>query len=241
MRYGVISDIHGNLEALEVVADALADENIDKILCPGDIVGYGANPAECIKILTGLNTIVVCGNHDAGSVGLSDINCFNEAARIAVLWTRKTLTESDIIYLKNLEFVYKDRSITLVHGTLQEPEEFHYMLDEKAARATFDLMDTTVCFIGHSHVPGAFIYRKNRADYTNAEIIKVRNAEKVIINAGSVGQPRDGNPSLCYCVYDTDKERITFKRLPYNVPKAQGKILKAGLPHFLAHRLSQGV
>ena len=240
MRYGVISDIHGNLEAFRVALDALSAEKIDKYLCVGDIVGYGADPAECIKETRKLDCEVVLGNHDAAAAGLTEPRNFNEAARKAVIWTRKILSAEDIAYLKGLGVLYKNEHVTLAHGTLQDPGEFHYMTGGAAAAATFDLMETKICFVGHSHVPGVFACKGDTMGRFYGEKINVSEFEKVIINAGSIGQPRDKDPRLCYCVYDTEKNEAELKRLPYDVRKAQGKILDAGLPKFLAERLADG-
>lgn len=241
MRYGIISDIHGNLEAFETVIEALVKEKVDDCLCVGDIVGYGANPVECIKKTKDLNLTVVCGNHDAASVGLADISFFNDAAKAAVLWTEKNISQEDKDFLQNLGIVFKNRHLTLVHGTLQEPELFHYMLDKNAALKTFDLMETRVSFVGHSHVPGIFSSKHGNLTYFYKEKITFSRDERLIVNVGSIGQPRDGDPRLCYSIYDTDKNIVELRRLPYNVEKAQKKILDAGLPPFLAHRLSQGI
>jgi len=241
MRYGIISDIHGNLEALEAAIDALSREKIDEYLCVGDIVGYGANPAECIEKTRALKPYIVCGNHDVASSGLIGTSAFNEAAKAAVMWTRNNLSREHIAFLKGLNFVYKHRHFTLVHGTLEEPEVFHYMSDGYAAHRTFRLMDTQISFVGHSHVPGIFSHRNKKLNYFYKEKLKFARNEKLIVNVGSVGQPRDGDPRLCYSVYDTDRNLITLKRLPYDIKKAQSKILDAGLPPFLAQRLSEGV
>ena len=241
MRYGIISDIHANLEALEVAIDALSREKIDKYLCVGDIVGYGADPTECIRKTRALDPVVVLGNHDAASCGLRSTRDFNEPAKNAILWTQKNIETSDIDFLKSLEMVYKNRDLTLAHGTLQEPEEFHYMLHKNDADATFALMDTPVCFVGHSHSPGIFSGKQGKVDYFYKEKVKISKSERMIVNTGSVGQPRDGDPRLCYSVYDSLAGTVELKRLPYDVPKAQKKILKAGLPPFLASRLGDGM
>ncbi|OGW53695.1 MAG: hypothetical protein A2Y81_08710 [Nitrospirae bacterium RBG_13_43_8] len=241
MRYGIFSDIHGNLEAFEVAIGALLNERIDKFLCVGDIVGYGADPAECVKKTRSLNPVIVCGNHDAASVGLTDIRYFNEVARQAVLWTQKNLSQKDMIFLKGLDLVYKNQHLTLAHGTLHEPEEFHYMFDRNAAVATFGLMETQICFVGHSHVPGIFSYKGRHLSYLYREKVRISKGERMIVNVGSIGQPRDGDPRLCFCVYDTDNGSVELKKLSYDVAKTQKKIINAGLPCFLADRLSSGV
>ncbi|NQU95553.1 MAG: metallophosphoesterase family protein [Candidatus Omnitrophica bacterium] len=241
MRYGIISDIHGNLEALRVAKKVLSREKLDKVLCGGDIVGYGADPGECIKNVKELCSDIVCGNHDAASCNLSDAANFNSTAKKAIEWTREKLTSEENAFIKGLSLVYKNQHLTLVHGTLKDPGAFHYMLDGDAARATFHLMKTPVAFVGHTHVPGLFVYKNNRINFFYKEKARISKGEKAIVNTGSVGQPRDGDPRLCYCVYDTQRSTIELKRLPYDIEKAQAKIEKSGLPSFLAHRLSGGV
>jgi len=241
MRYAVISDIHGNLEALEAVIEALSGEKIDRFISPGDIVGYGRDPVECIKKVRRLGCITVCGNHDAASSGVLGLSNFNAAAREAILWTKKELGHRDIEFLKELKLVYKNEDLTLVHGTLQEPGEFRYMLEGFDARGTFALMETPICFVGHSHIPGIFRRRGHQAEYVPETKLTLRKNEPVIVNAGSVGQPRDNDKRLAYAVYDTEKKSVELKRIAYDIELAQKKILEAGLPSFLAARLGRGV
>ncbi|MFH1594532.1 MAG: metallophosphoesterase family protein [Candidatus Omnitrophota bacterium] len=242
MVYGIFSDIHGNLEALEALTKALTDEKLDRLLCVGDIVGYGANPLECIDMISDLKPAVVCGNHDAACCGLINTRCFNDRARSAVIWTKKRIRTQDVELLQGLKHVFKNGDITMAHGTLHEPESFNYMINETSARATFDLMDTKVCFVGHSHVPGIFSERPEEApSYFYKKKFKLTKEERAIINVGSVGQPRDGDPRSCYCIYDSDARSVEFKRMTYDVQKAQKNIINAGLPSYLAFRLGKGV
>lgn len=240
MRYGIISDIHGNLEALEAAVHALSREEIDKYSCVGDIVGYGADPGECIKKTRGLNAITICGNHDAASSGLIDTVNFTEPAKNAVKWTKRHLADNDTSFLRGLDFVFKNKHLTLAHGALEEPEEFHYIFDEEAALRTFNLMDTPVCFVGHSHRPLVLLHKNNAVEISDDMKANLSGDEKLIVNVGSVGQPRDGDPRLCYCIYDTDIGSVQLKRLPYDVDKAQRKIVDAGLPSAFAYRLGMG-
>jgi predicted phosphodiesterase len=242
MIYAIISDIHGNLEALEAVLESLSREKIDKVICIGDIVGYGADPSECMKKTRALDPVIVLGNHDAACIDMTHTRYFNDVARDAILWTRERLGSDDVEFLKKLRLVYKNKDLTMVHGTLQEPEVFHYLFDKHMASETFGLMKTRVCFVGHSHVPGIFSYTgKNNISYFYKEKMKLAKNNRAIINVGSIGQPRDGDPRLCYCVYDASEKRVELKKISYDVEKAQRKILKAGLPPFLAHRLSEGM
>jgi len=240
MKYAIFSDIHGNLEAFEAVLMAIDKENPAAYFCVGDIVGYGANPVECIEKVQKLNPTIVCGNHDWAAVELTDVEYFNSVAKKAVLWTRDNLGDEDVEYLKSLKLTYTDTDITLVHGTLDYPEGFSYVLDGYAATKTMALMRTQVCFIGHSHVAGTFYDNKGITGYSESGKIEIRPGNKYLVNVGSVGQPRDGDPRASYCIYDNEKDTIEIKRISYDVAKAQQKILKAGLPRVLAARLDEG-
>jgi len=242
MHYGIFSDIHSNLEALEAVIQAFKKEDIDFFICGGDIVGYAANPSECLERLRGLTDIAVAGNHDFGCVGLFDIESFNPVAKEAMLWTRSRLSDSQKAYLASLKLVYEDQNLILVHGSLFEPEKFQYLVSEDLAKKSFGFSAKQLCFIGHSHIAGAFIQDKSGNIYsTKSNFIDIQQGKKYIVNVGSVGQPRDLNPGACFCVYDTVKQYISIKRVDYDIKKAQRKIIEAGLPEFLAVRLSQGI
>jgi len=241
MKYGIIADIHGNLEAFEAVIEALLRDKINDCVCVGDIVGYGANPAECIKLVQKAASSIVCGNHDEGAAGWMDMAYFNKTAREAIEWTRRILSKEDILFLQKLGLTCKNRIFTLAHGTLDCPEAFHYMFDEDVARRTFDLMDNRVCFVGHTHKPRIFSQRNNKITLINKNKAKISKNEKIIVDVGSVGQPRDGDSRASYCVYDTKSGLIELKRCEYNVDKAGEKIVKAGLPLFLAERLTVGI
>jgi len=240
MRYGIIADIHGNLEAFESALRALSREKIDKYLCVGDIIGYGADPHECIKMTRALGALTVIGNHEAACSGLMNIDYFNDEARAAVIWTKQNLKKDDFVFLKKADLTYTNAHLTMVHGTLPEPSEFNYMRSRDAARETLGLMKTNICFVGHTHVPGIFSVKGGRLKYFCEEKTKIAKGEKLIVNAGSIGQPRDGDPRSCYSVYDTDSRVVELKRVAYDVEKAQKKILEAGLPGFLAERLGAG-
>jgi len=240
MRYGIFSDIHANLEALESVEEALSCDKIDLNLCTGDIIGYGADPEACIKKTRSITKLIIGGNHDAAVIGTTDTKFFNSAARRAVLWTRERLVPKDENFLKKMKLVYKNTDLEMVHGTLYEPELFHYMLDAQAAYTTFSLMKRNICFVGHTHSPGIFALKLGTVSYLTKGAYSFSRGEKLIVNTGSVGQPRDGDPRASYCIYDTEKRLVEIKRCPYDIAKAQKKIIEAGLPESLAKRLSEG-
>ncbi|MBU3933542.1 metallophosphatase family protein [bacterium] len=240
MRWGIFCDIHANLEALDAVLAALAGERIDRYLCLGDIVGYGANPRECIAEIKKIDAPTIAGNHDWAAVGLFDIAYFNPAAKAAVLWTRQNLAYEDKEFLKNLDLIHREEELTLVHASLQNPGQFEYILDISSAARTFELLRTRLCFIGHSHAPLIFIKEGENYSFTFQAKVKLKASRMYIINAGSVGQPRDADPRASYVVYDSESEDVEIKRVPYDVQKAQEKIIKAGLPTTLAERLAAG-
>ena len=242
MRYGIFADIHSNLEALEAVRKAYRGESIDQYLCVGDVVGYAANPRECIEKIKELLAITVAGNHDWAAVNLFSVDYFNPAARQAMLWTRDSLDDKSRCFLGSLKLLYKNEDLTLVHGTLNKPEDFNYMTDGYVAEETFGILENKICFVGHSHVAGVFIKDKDgRINHCLDNCIGIKNRNKYIVNVGSVGQPRDGNPEAAYCIYDTDKKEIQIKRTAYDIKTTKEKVVNAGLPRFLADRLSAGV
>jgi len=239
VRYAVIGDIHGNFHALESVLKDAEQQGYDKLLCVGDLVGYGAQPAECIEGVREKETIVVAGNHDFGVVEKTTIECFNADAQDAVIWTRDQLTEEQKNYLKELPLVHEMEDLTLVHGTLCYPEYFDYIQTLYDAYLSFQALHTPICFLGHSHVPIVF-FNDNPISYFMEPEVDLEDAPKVIVNVGSVGQPRDQDPRACYAIFDVEKKRVWLRRVEYDVEAAKQKILDAGLPPTNAHRLLLG-
>ena len=240
MRYGIFADIHSNLEALDAVIRAYKKEAIDNYICVGDVVGYATNPNECVDKIRAFARVSVAGNHDWASVNLFSIDYFNPAAKEAILWTRHNLDEESRYYLESLKLIYKNEDLTLVHGTLDNPGDFDYMINADTAGKTFRLQETNVCFVGHSHVAGFFI-KDSSIYYCEEAATDIKKENKYIINVGSVGQPRDGNPKATYCIYDTDKKEVLIKRVDYDIRTTRRKIIEAALPHFLGDRLFLGM
>lgn len=240
MRYGVFSDVHSNLEALGPVLEALAGEGVDRLLCAGDLVGYGADPGPCLERMRRAGVQAVAGNHDWAAAGRFPLDWFNDDARQALEWTAGRLSPQERAYLSGLSLLWEDREVTLAHGSCHEPEQFHYVFDPGAARACLGSQQTPVGFIGHTHVPGFFLEEDSQVRFVRASSRKLEPGRKALVNVGSVGQPRDGDRRAAYCVYDTEERRIEIKRIPYPVEQAQAKIRSAGLPAFLADRLGYG-
>ncbi len=240
MRYAIFADIHGNLEAFNTVLLEYSKENIDAYYCVGDIVGYGACPNECIDKIKEISATVVAGNHDWAAVGKKDTAYFNPAAKEAIEWTSKNINLENQEYLKSLNLIFENEDFTLVHGSLDIPEEFEYLTDLFKAKETFGLLKTNVCFVGHSHIPEVFELNSGEVDYIHSSYVELSSDKKYIINVGSVGQPRDGNPRACYSIFDSADNTVSIKRIPYFVEKTQQEIIRTGLPTILAERLLRG-
>ncbi len=230
MKLAFISDIHGNLEALNVALEIIEGQAVDEIICLGDVVGYGANPCECLELVRLKTDKIILGNHDAAAVEKTDPNYFNEFAREAVFWTQSVLSEDQKTFLKSLPLSLKMDALHLVHGSPDAPEHWNYIFSPYDAIRQFAHIDGDVCFVGHSHVSG---------DYFEGDPETGKRAKR-IINVGSVGQPRDHDPRLCFATYETESDEVEFIREEYDSEVAAAKIRAAGLPAFLADRLGWG-
>ena len=239
MKIALFSDIHANLEALEaVLADAEAEE-CDSYICLGDIVGYNADPSACLERVRALDCPVIKGNHDQDGSSDASLDMMNANAAEALYWTREQLSAEQREWLARLRLVRQIHHFTVVHATLDQPGSWNYVTNKFDAMANFSYQVTPICFYGHTHVPRIFV-RNNRVQEISAESIDIEEGSRYFINTGSVGQPRDGDWRACYCIYDTENDKITFRRLEYDIKTAQEKIIAAGLPAFLAERLAQG-
>jgi diadenosine tetraphosphatase ApaH/serine/threonine PP2A family protein phosphatase len=242
MKWAILSDVHGNLEAFQAVLKDLDTEKPEKIAFLGDAVGYGADPNECLAILRDLTDWVVAGNHDYGAVGLTDIEVFNPPARSAILWTRERLSEENQAYLRRMLLHRQNGDANFFHATPNQPEEWYYLFTFPEAEEAFQSLSGDLAFVGHSHRP--LILAKEGTLGVEAcppEDAVLKTRVRYIINVGSVGQPRDGRPEAAYGIYDDAEKRYLLKRVPYDVATTQKKIIHAGLPPFLAQRLSQGI
>jgi diadenosine tetraphosphatase ApaH/serine/threonine PP2A family protein phosphatase len=239
MRYGIIADIHANLEGLQVVLADIKAQKCTHVVCLGDVVGYGANPKECLDIIRGMNIPVVKGNHDEYIGSSEDPEGFNDAAAEAVNWSRNQLTEDDRKWLRELKYFRLVANFSIVHATLDAPQRWGYVFEKLEAAASFTYQNTQVCFFGHTHVPVAFIRDTGVRGGTYSKF-RVESGKKYFVNVGSVGQPRDGDPRAAYVIYDLPQQTIELRRLDYDIATAQRKIRAAGLPERLAERLSTG-
>ncbi len=242
MRYAIIADVHSNLAAFRAVLEDMEERGgVAEIWCLGDIVGYGPDPVECIRLLRQYRHRSVGGNHDWAAIGKVDISDFNPDAAAACRWTGKQLSPDDVAYLDGLPLTISYDDFTLVHGSPREPI-WEYLLSTSSAEISFRHFQTRFCLIGHSHVPLVFEYDGKTCLFRElpTETPLSLGGNRLIINPGGVGQPRDGDPRAAYAIYDSDDGAIYHYRVPYDISVTQRRMLERGLPPFLAARLSYG-
>jgi predicted phosphodiesterase len=245
VRYLILSDLHGNWEALEGVLEH-ARGAYDSAVCCGDLVGYGADPNLVVDWVRANCPVVVRGNHDKACTGQDDLEWFNPIARFAALWTLRTLTKENSDYIRALsQGPLHENGFEVVHGSPFDEDE--YVLAAEDAGQAFGYLETRVAFFGHTHVQGGFIWNHSRVETIELPAtpadrtpIEIDPECAYLINPGSVGQPRDGSPRAAFALYDPDARLVTYCRAPYDVEGAQRKIREAGLPGILADRLSLG-
>jgi predicted phosphodiesterase len=239
MRFAVLSDIHSNLEALDaVLADARA-QACTQFVCLGDVVGYNANPSECVQRIRELDCPVVKGNHDEQASIAASTEDFNALAEEAISWTRDHLSVDDKAWLFDLPFTQQVHDFTIVHATLDSPGNWGYVFNDVDAIASFTYQQTALCFFGHTHWPTAFA-DDGRVHRLMSGQITLAPGWKYFLNPGSVGQPRDGDWRAAYFIYDVEHNMVEQRRVRYDLATAQRKVREAGLPGRLADRLTAG-
>jgi predicted phosphodiesterase len=243
MRVAVFSDIHSNLEALESVLEHASGQRVDRYVCLGDVVGYGANPNECIDVLRSLpDCLCLLGNHDAAVLGVH-VNMNREAWK-AIHWTREHLTMSGLWFLMAMEDLAKWGDVSFCHSNPYDPRKWHYVVERSPISSSFARSKAKILFIGHTHVPVVITRRNFFCVYIRSSqhpmVVPVAERNRQIFNCGSVGQPRDGDPRASYLIYDDQKHVIEFHRVAYDHEQAGKKILAAGLPEDFALRLAFG-
>ena len=243
MRIALVSDIHSNLAALEAVLRDIEEQGADEVWCLGDTVGYGPDPSACVAKVRHRCAQVLSGNHDLGAVGLLSLDEFNPYAAAANRWTGEVLSEEDKAYLSGLPSMTETGKTTLAHGSPREPV-WEYVLSSAVAALSFDYFKTELCFVGHSHVPfvcwqprpGGLGYLHKLDEQAPVAL----TGQRAIINPGSVGQPRDGDPRASYALYDVTERAIHHRRVSYDIEETQRRMQEAGLPGYLIERLAYG-
>jgi predicted phosphodiesterase len=239
-RYAIVSDIHGNLESLQRAFALIEPE--DTLLCLGDIVGYGPNPNECVRLIRERTKHAVLGNHDLAALENYGVEYFNDAAKAAISWTQEQLNDENRAWLNTLSYELRFPEFLLVHGA--PVNYFEYILDKASASRAFENTDSPVVFIGHTHIaeywvlsPDGTIGHKHMQDGGELEL---EEGKRYIIDVGSVGQPRDLNPKASFAFFDPQKRTVRWMRYEYPIDEVQHKIHEAHLPDYLAVRLEVG-
>ncbi len=245
MRYLILSDVHSNWHALEAALDH-ASGAYDKIVCCGDLVGYGADPNRVVDWAREKVEAIVRGNHDKACVGMEDLEWFNPVAKTSALWTQTVLTDANTSYLRQApQGPIAVNGYSILHGSPADEDE--YLVAPNEVMGVRDRLETAVSFFGHTHIQGGFLLVRNgvcRIPKTPAnsaeQTLQFENDVVYLLNPGSVGQPRDGDPRAAYILYDSSKRELTYHRVRYDIAGAQAKIREAGLPDMLADRLATG-
>ena len=239
MRYLLISDVHGNLEALEASLEAAEKFEPYQLMCLGDIVGYGADPAPCIDLIGNRANLILAGNHDLAVADVIPFDDFNPIARHAIEWTQKVLTPEDRELLSNLPLQYVDGDYCFTHASPIDPMKFGYIRALEDVAEVFNHIGQRFCFVGHTHLPVVvrMSEKTGKMEVVRETKIFVENQYRYFVNVGSLGQPGDNNPDACMVMLDEDEQSIEFLRVPYNITASQEKILSEGLPSYLAERL----
>ncbi|HTC22450.1 MAG TPA: metallophosphoesterase family protein [bacterium] len=242
MRYGIFSDVHSNLEAMTVVAQAMKSDGAEDYLCLGDFVGYYSNPNEVIELIDSLHCWkMVLGNHDAALLGKTPLSKFNAPAAEAINWTKTRIKPQHLHFLESLRLREEIGDIQLVHSSPYQSEEWHYLTGQEDLERNFRYFQGLICFFGHVHKPFIAEQKKDGSVRILPETdYQLQKDCRYLVNVGSVGQPRDGSPQTCYVMYDTSSQKLSIRRIDYDYETTVKKTLDAGLPEYLAQRLKTG-
>ncbi len=242
MRYAIISDIHGNAEALQAVLSDIKKQSIDTVICLGDIVGYYPDPEQCIDLVREHASLCLAGNHDYAAIGRIDTSNFTYYAFAAIEWTKVHLSAGAKEYLSSLPLTLEKDDMFFTHSSPSNPHAWIYVFpdSEEAVFEAFNSLTYRLNFIGHTHWPSIMIQSDDRITLHHAHSIRLNGDHDYLINVGSVGQPRDFDPRSCYAIYDTAAQLVSLVRVEYDYSITQKKIRSSHLPVFLAERLEKG-
>ena len=244
MRYGIISDIHSNLSALEEVLTVSGRQGVEHYLCLGDIVGYGASPNECCDLVRELPATIICGNHDAAAIQPGREIWFTPAARACILWTREILTDENRAFLESLPPRAEVARAAMCHGSLPDPD--FYTTTPEEALLSLRLMEGPLGFFGHTHFAEWFRYGgeapvPEATSVPHGGVCALEDDYQYLLNPGAVGQPRDGNHQASFAIWDTEAGTVEIIRLDYNIAESQRRMYAVGLPENMALRLTLGI
>jgi diadenosine tetraphosphatase ApaH/serine/threonine PP2A family protein phosphatase len=241
VKYGIFSDIHGNLEALQAVLSRMDELGVERRVCLGDVVGYGPNPNECVQLVREKAHITILGNHDSVALGWEAAENFNFYARRAIEWTREVLTDDSVAFLKSLRYTESENGLCFVHSSPHSPADWYYVTDLEDAADSFNFFRERICFIGHTHFP-VIVVKENEQSFRICDGLSYEPApgERMLVNDGSVGQPRDRNPLASFAVCDSETGAVEIMRVPYDVTATQAKMQALDFADFLIRRLAEG-
>jgi len=241
MRQAIISDVHANLAALEQVLRCVEREHCDQIICLGDNVGYGPYPNECVDKVHAAAAVTLAGNHDHAILGYTSMEDFNEYAGEALAWSLPQMQAATLGLMKNDPLQWRHPNLLYVHATPFESEQWHYVTNITDAALNFGAFSEQVCFVGHSHHPVIFSESKDhQVRFRVTREAQLEPDQRYIINVGSVGQPRDGNPDAAFVIFDTEQHHVRWIRVEYDVAATQQAMRQFGLPGFVIRRLAIG-
>lgn len=241
MIYGVFSDVHANIEALESILATLKSRQVERLVCLGDIVGYGPNPNEVVRSVRDHCDICILGNHDNVALGREAHEHFNPHAQFVIDWTHNVLEEDVKTYLQERPYIEREEGLYFVHASPKSPADWFYVNSLDDSVEAFDFCPDDVCFIGHTHCP-SFVIKSSDQSFQVVDESKVTLSEgqRILVNVGSVGQPRDRNPQTSACIYDSETKEFEMIRIDYDFVKTQEKMNRLKFPSFLVHRLTSG-
>lgn len=242
MKYGIYSDIHGNLEALTRVLESMKNLGVEKQVCLGDIVGYGPFPNECVELVAENSHITILGNHDSVAIGRESSEGWNNYnAQKAIEWTSKVLTPASIDFFSKLPYMVSEPPLLFVHASPWSPADWKYVSSLDDAVDAFSFFTEKICFIGHTHWP-IIVIMEGEQSFKVSETLNytLQPNQRILVNDGSVGQPRDRNPLASWCYCDTETMTVEIIRVAYDISKTQAAMQKSGFAEFLINRLSEG-
>ncbi|WP_173473270.1 metallophosphoesterase [Fibrobacter succinogenes] len=241
MLYGICSDIHSNATAFKAVLESMRDNGVERKVCLGDIVGYGVDTDECVDLVRENMDFCLIGNHDSVAVKNESSEGFNPYAKQAIEWTQKHLSKESVAYIRSLPYIHEENDICFVHASPLSPADWVYVTDLEDALNAFDHFSERYCFVGHTHSPVIIASRPLAIPKILDEYeYVIANTERLLVNVGSVGQPRDRDPRACWCLLDTETKCVRLIRVEYDIRETQSRMKKQGLPSFLIDRLSVG-
>ena len=241
MLYGICSDIHSNATAFKAVLESMRDNGVERKVCLGDIVGYGVDTDECVDLVRENMDFCLIGNHDSVAVKNESSEGFNPYAKQAIEWTQKHLSKESVAYIRSLPYIHEENDICFVHASPLSPADWVYVTDLEDALNAFDHFSERYCFVGHTHSPVIIASRPMAIPKILDEYeYVIANTERLLVNVGSVGQPRDRDPRACWCLLDTETKCVRLIRVEYDIRETQNRMKKQGMPSFLIDRLSVG-